>query len=96
MLCHAVPRCAVQSEYGDLYKVSLEWEGEAVSELRVKYFDTIPPANALCVLRKVRAALRCAALWPGHCACLRGPGRCGASLRPFFALLVAGPAGPSA
>ncbi|GAB4816845.1 hypothetical protein N2152v2_003891 [Parachlorella kessleri] len=42
----------VQSEYGDLYKVSLDYEGETVRELRVKYFDTIPPANSICVLRK--------------------------------------------
>jgi splicing factor 3B subunit 3 len=42
----------VQSEYGDLYRVALRHEGEAVSELTVKYFDSIPPASALCILRR--------------------------------------------
>eukprot|EP00899_Mesostigma_viride_P018486 jgi/Mesvir1/26639/Mv20046-RA.2 len=41
----------VQSEYGDLYKVTLTYEEEVVSDLTIKYFDTIPVATALCVLR---------------------------------------------
>lgn len=40
-----------QSEYGDIYKVSLEFDGTTVTELKIKYFDTIPPCIALCVLR---------------------------------------------
>lgn len=42
----------VQSEYGDMYRVNLSFEGEVVVELRVKYFDTIPPATSLCILRR--------------------------------------------
>ena len=42
--------CA-QSEYGDLYKVSLEYNQKTVTELRVKYFDTIPRTISICVLK---------------------------------------------
>ncbi|KAL4425697.1 hypothetical protein ABPG75_009713 [Micractinium tetrahymenae] len=42
----------VQSEYGDLYRVSLDYEGEQVKEVKVKYFDTIPPCTSLCLSRK--------------------------------------------
>lgn len=42
----------IQSEYGDLYKVTMEYSGETVTELKCKYFDTIPPATSLCVMRK--------------------------------------------
>jgi splicing factor 3B subunit 3 len=42
----------LQSEYGDLYRVSLDYEGEQVKELRVKYFDTIPACTSLCLMRK--------------------------------------------
>eukprot|EP01133_Synstelium_polycarpum_P001533 gene1533-1790_t len=41
----------VQSEYGDLYKISLVYEGETVSDIIIAYFDTIPVANALSVLK---------------------------------------------
>lgn len=41
----------LQSEYGDLYKVTLTHEDDMVSEMQVKYFDTIPLCNALCVLK---------------------------------------------
>ncbi|WIA12061.1 hypothetical protein OEZ85_012138 [Tetradesmus obliquus] len=41
----------LQSEYGDIYKATLVYEGEAVSELRVKYFDSLPPATSLAVLK---------------------------------------------
>ena len=41
----------MQSEYGDLYKVSLEFAGEAVSEVKVKYFDTIAPCASICILK---------------------------------------------
>ena len=47
---HSVP-APVQSEYGDLYKVTLQTSGDAVTELRVKYFDTIPPCTSICVLK---------------------------------------------
>lgn len=52
--CHKTKRSfffLAQSEYGDIYKVSLEFDGSAVSELKIKYFDTVPPCIALCVLR---------------------------------------------
>jgi splicing factor 3B subunit 3 len=42
----------VQSEYGDIYKVTLNYEGEAVSEIKMKYFDSIPPAVSLCIFRR--------------------------------------------
>lgn len=42
----------VQTEHGDLFKVSLEHDGSEVSELKVKYFDTIPPATSMCIFRK--------------------------------------------
>ena len=41
----------IQSEYGDLYKVTLTHDEDLVSEVQVKYFDTVPLANALCVLK---------------------------------------------
>lgn len=41
----------IQSEYGDLYKVTLTHDEDLVSEVQVKYFDTIPLCNALCVLK---------------------------------------------
>lgn len=41
----------VQSEYGDLYKVTLTYREAAVSEIKVKYFDTLPPCTSICVLK---------------------------------------------
>jgi splicing factor 3B subunit 3 len=41
----------LQSEYGDIYKVTLVTDGETVTELKVKYFDTLPPCISLCVLK---------------------------------------------
>ena len=35
-------------EYGDLYKVTLTHDEDLVSEVQVKYFDTVPLSNALC------------------------------------------------
>lgn len=43
--------CLLQSEYGDLYKITLAYEGDVVTELRIKYFDTIPPCTSICVLK---------------------------------------------
>ncbi len=40
-----------QSEYGDIYKVTIRAEGETVQEVKVKYFDTIPPCTSLVVLK---------------------------------------------
>lgn len=41
----------LQSEYGDIYKATLEHSGETVTELKVKYFDTLPPCVSLAVLK---------------------------------------------
>mmetsp|Transcript_5908 Transcript_5908/g.9597 ORF Transcript_5908/g.9597 Transcript_5908/m.9597 type:complete len:1230 (-) Transcript_5908:259-3948(-) len=47
----------LQSEYGDLYKVTLVWESDTdketdvVNEVKVKYFDTIPTSNSICVMK---------------------------------------------
>lgn len=41
----------VQTEQGDLFKVTLETEEDLVTEMKVKYFDTVPPANAMCILK---------------------------------------------
>lgn len=44
-----------QSEYGDMYKATLTFKSEGdmelVSELKIKYFDTIPPCVSICVLK---------------------------------------------
>ena len=52
--CCKVPDMSLillQSEYGDLYKITLAYDGDTVTELRVKYFDTIPPCTSICVLK---------------------------------------------
>ncbi|KIL68220.1 hypothetical protein M378DRAFT_158762 [Amanita muscaria Koide BX008] len=41
----------LQSEVGDLYKVTIEHEEEEVKSLRIKYFDTVPVASSLCILK---------------------------------------------
>ncbi|KAG8058068.1 hypothetical protein GUJ93_ZPchr0002g23542 [Zizania palustris] len=41
----------LQTEYGDIFKVDLEHNGGTVTELRIKYFDTIPVTSAICVLQ---------------------------------------------
>ncbi len=41
----------LQSEYGDVYKATLRYSGERVTELRLRYFDTLPAACSLAVLR---------------------------------------------
>lgn len=41
----------LQSELGDLYKVSLRATKDTVHTIVVQYFDTIPPAISLCVLK---------------------------------------------
>ena len=40
-----------QTEYGDVFKVSLVCEEDDVREIRVKYFDTLPVAVGLTLLR---------------------------------------------
>ncbi|KAH9979031.1 mono-functional DNA-alkylating methyl methanesulfonate N-term-domain-containing protein [Lactifluus volemus] len=41
----------LQSEEGDLYKITIEHEEEEVKALKIKYFDTVPIASALCILK---------------------------------------------
>lgn len=41
----------MQSEDGDLYKVTIEHDEEEVRSLKIKYFDTIPVASSLCILK---------------------------------------------
>jgi splicing factor 3B subunit 3 len=41
----------IQSEYGDLFKVTMAYTGKDVHSLSVQYIDTIHPANSLCILK---------------------------------------------
>uniref|UniRef100_A0A1I7WTA3 MMS1_N domain-containing protein n=1 Tax=Heterorhabditis bacteriophora TaxID=37862 RepID=A0A1I7WTA3_HETBA len=41
----------MQTEQGDLFKVTLDTDEDLVTEMKVKYFDTVPPANAMCILK---------------------------------------------
>ncbi|RDB18465.1 Pre-mRNA-splicing factor RSE1 [Hypsizygus marmoreus] len=41
----------LQSEEGDLFKVTIEHEEEQVTALKIKYFDTVPVATSLCILK---------------------------------------------
>lgn len=40
-----------QTEQGDIFKITLETDDEMVTEIRLKYFDTVPVATAMCVLK---------------------------------------------
>ena len=41
----------VQTEQGDIFKVTLETDDDMVTEIKLKYFDTVPIATALNVLK---------------------------------------------
>ncbi|KAJ8076333.1 pre-mRNA-splicing factor rse1 [Marasmius tenuissimus] len=41
----------LQNEDGDLYKVTIDHEEEDVKALKIKYFDTVPVASSLCILK---------------------------------------------
>lgn len=41
----------LQSEEGDLYKVTIEHKDEDVQSMRIKYFDTVPVSTNLCILK---------------------------------------------
>jgi splicing factor 3B subunit 3 len=41
----------LQSEDGDLFKVTIEHENEDVRAMRIKYFDTVPVSTSLCILK---------------------------------------------
>lgn len=40
----------LQTEYGDVFKVTLDHDNERVTELKIKYFDTIPVSSSMCVM----------------------------------------------
>ncbi|RKP38629.1 CPSF A subunit region-domain-containing protein [Dimargaris cristalligena] len=40
----------LQSEVGDLYKLTVDYEGDQVTDLCIQYFDTVPTAVGLCIL----------------------------------------------
>ncbi|KAI9916391.1 hypothetical protein PsorP6_018104 [Peronosclerospora sorghi] len=41
----------LQSELGDLYKLSLAYSGQTVDEMKIQFFDTIPVATAMCITK---------------------------------------------
>lgn len=40
-----------QTEQGDVFKITLETDEDMVTEIRLKYFDTVPVAVSMCVLK---------------------------------------------
>lgn len=54
----------LQTEQGDIFKVTLEMEDDVVTELKIKYFDTVPVAASLCVLKT--GFLYCASEFGNH------------------------------
>ncbi|CAL1266321.1 unnamed protein product [Larinioides sclopetarius] len=40
-----------QTEQGDIFKITLEIDDDVVTEIKLKYFDTVPVAASLCVLK---------------------------------------------
>ncbi|GKA92845.1 splicing factor 3B subunit 3-like protein [Tanacetum coccineum] len=41
----------LQTENADVFKVTLDHDNEHVTDLKIKYFDTIPTASAMCVMK---------------------------------------------
>ncbi|KAJ6632597.1 CPSF A subunit region-domain-containing protein [Mycena sp. CBHHK59/15] len=41
----------LQSEIGDIYKITLEHSDGQVNALKIKYFDTVPVSSSLCILK---------------------------------------------
>lgn len=41
----------LQTENGDLFKITIEHRGEDMVSMKIKYFDTVPVATNLCILR---------------------------------------------
>ncbi len=41
----------VQTEKGDIFKITLKTEDDFVTEIKIKYFDTVPVAASMCVLK---------------------------------------------
>ncbi|XP_026279022.1 splicing factor 3B subunit 3 [Frankliniella occidentalis] len=40
-----------QTEQGDIFKITLETDEDVVTEIKLKYFDTVPVASAMCVMK---------------------------------------------
>lgn len=40
-----------QTEQGDIFKITLEIDDDIVTEIKIKYFDSVPVSTSLCVLR---------------------------------------------
>lgn len=40
-----------QTEQGDIFKITLEVDDDMVTEIKLKYFDTVPVSAAMCVLK---------------------------------------------
>ncbi|CAD8154884.1 unnamed protein product [Paramecium pentaurelia] len=49
----------LQSEYGDLFELSLQFTKDEVHSIRMIYFDTIPVANSLCLMRSKHLFAAC-------------------------------------
>ena len=41
----------IQSEYGDIYKITLQTTSDIVHGLHIQYFDSIPTCTSMCVLK---------------------------------------------
>ena len=42
----------LQSEFGDVYKLTFDWDKDKVNGLTIKYLDTVPLATSLCLFRR--------------------------------------------
>lgn len=40
-----------QTEQGDIFKITIESDDDMVTEIKLKYFDTVPVATSMCVLK---------------------------------------------
>jgi splicing factor 3B subunit 3 len=54
----------VQSEQGDVFKITLDMQAETVTEIKMKYFDTLPVCSSMCVLKS--GFLFCSAEFGNH------------------------------
>ncbi|CAH0482135.1 unnamed protein product [Peronospora belbahrii] len=54
----------LQSELGDLYKISLEYSGSVVDEIKIQFFDTVPVTTAMCITKT--GLLFCASEFSNH------------------------------
>ncbi|DBA00600.1 TPA: hypothetical protein N0F65_007729 [Lagenidium giganteum] len=54
----------LQSELGDLYKITLDHSGNTVQEIKVQFFDTLPVATSMCITKT--GLLFCASEFSNH------------------------------